>query len=477
MDYNQHTSENDDFNYGYSKNDIAFIGTIVALYMSILVILLLFIMLITKYVNKNELLCEQIASKQGRLMFIIYIFILIAFLSSNIYTSIVPSSDLFKNDLNNHDMQKYLQLITDIRLCYRIGRTFRLIFFIFRLNLCFKDSFVECTKKSLYTLSIFVAISIMLGILSYITATIPCTATQSVINKFKFYGQWFVVAAILIDIMITIVLLGLFVNKLRMVTINISETNIQASDIKDANMNKLREKSQLNTDQLSFMSTITKNTNLAIWCLLSSIIPETYWMIQSSIYYPDPLLFLLLLSLDGMLNCLCIYLIFAYTKYEYNILCKYCDLLVSKCCIKCTQKAITKKMMTYVLELQSAVQITEIKQQTTSSSPKPDNIIINADKIDVSYYKECRTHTSTGTPSTYINNMPDTPESQNISDQHHNNENITHSIDLDIIHDVQTDHDKHLTDLEDKYIKPTLDNSESYKITEKELNDILDNIE
>ena len=139
---------------------------------------------------------------------------------------------------------------------------------------------------------------------------------------------------------------------------------------------QIKQAADLNTIQMNMMNTIVKNTVLAIWGIFSSLIPETFAIIalcledsdtqNESFVGVDPILFCLLLAVDGTINCYCVFLSFIYAKSEYDAVCKCCDSCLANTFIKCAKRSIEKEIAHEIEEVQLGAQSTDV---TPTPSP------------------------------------------------------------------------------------------------------------
>mmetsp|Transcript_44158 Transcript_44158/g.39401 ORF Transcript_44158/g.39401 Transcript_44158/m.39401 type:complete len:141 (-) Transcript_44158:93-515(-) len=109
--------------------------------------------------------------------------------------------------------------------------------------------------------------------------------------------------------------------------------------------------------QLKMMGAIIKNTNLAIIGILSSFTPEIYAVVNdiaSDSQGPpgDPVVLSVILAIDGLVNCFCVYFCFHFAKEEYSKCCKYSHKCVSSICNRLAQRSMKKKLEKDILQSQ-----------------------------------------------------------------------------------------------------------------------------
>ena len=209
------------------------------------------------------------------------------------------------------------------------------------------------TKKIIYPLALCIMLSFMTGSISSILSL--CRVSDA------FEGPTHTVAALRcvafsVDFLTNFFILYLFIHKLWMITMmganeltiskELTMKNVDSITIQ----NKIRESAKINPQQITFLRTMTKNTNLAIWGIVSSLIPETVlvtaaWTMSGDKPDVDGLIISVIFVVDGVINSFCAYLLFSYAKEEYRRFCGYCDKRLARCCTFLVQKRIARSQI------------------------------------------------------------------------------------------------------------------------------------
>ena len=321
---------------------------IIALFLIVLLIISMFI----KYVRKNKDFRDAIKSKSGRPLFILLVITIISFLAAIIVTLEYTVEDLFTN--SNVIAGEYFTMVSSITICYRLGRLSMTSLFLFCLHISLKGSAMEIsTKKIIYPLALCIVLSFITGSISSILSL--CNVSDA------FAGPTDTVAALRcvafsMDLVVNALILYLFIHKLWNITMmGANELTISKElTMKDVHsvtiQRKIRESAKINPQQIAFLRTMTKNTNLAIWGIVSSLIPETLlvtaaWTMTGDKPDVDGLIISVFFRVDGVINSFCAYLLFSYAKDDYRRLCRYCDGCLSRCCTVLVQKRIARSQI------------------------------------------------------------------------------------------------------------------------------------
>eukprot|EP01083_Nonionella_stella_P095106 266927_1 len=88
--------------------------------------------------------------------------------------------------------------------------------------------------------------------------------------------------------------------------------------------------------------TITKTTLLSLIGILTSFWLHLEMMASGIKGDTEAVLYRAIASIDGAVNIICMYLIFAFARPYYDIGCKWCHIGMSKCCLFVTKKAVLK---------------------------------------------------------------------------------------------------------------------------------------
>eukprot|EP00487_Bulimina_marginata_P007426 TRINITY_DN28631_c0_g1_i1.p1 TRINITY_DN28631_c0_g1~~TRINITY_DN28631_c0_g1_i1.p1 ORF type:complete len:107 (+),score=17.81 TRINITY_DN28631_c0_g1_i1:50-322(+) len=87
---------------------------------------------------------------------------------------------------------------------------------------------------------------------------------------------------------------------------------------------------------------MTKSTLLNSIGLLTTICLQITVIAMSSQHYVDDMFCRAIASFDGAMNVVCMGLVFAFAAPYYKVVCRICDIGMSKCCICITEKAVLR---------------------------------------------------------------------------------------------------------------------------------------
>lgn len=313
--------------YGEVDSSPAYISFNVISYLSSVMIIFLFIMMIIKCFKKNTDISKMSESKRGKIILLFVIFMFLSFLAVDGIAIAFGLNDLMKNTLS--DKQEYRRMIAYVRILYRFGRLILTMFFLARMYMCFMSTPLQISKKSVFMLLfVYFTFCWLLGTFAnaaYLIKEIELREVVSILNLISF----------IVDMLINTLILCLFIRKLFDFMIG-----------------------QKGQNKANIIDTIVKNTVLCIWGVCSSFVPEIFCIV--SVYLSsdndggnekkgaqgspiDPILLCILLVIDGAINCLCVYLSFSWAQREYEFVCRCCAKCLNNACIRCTEKWIEKK--------------------------------------------------------------------------------------------------------------------------------------
>jgi len=101
----------------------------------------------------------------------------------------------------------------------------------------------------------------------------------------------------------------------------------------------------------NLVRTITKSTLLSLIGIMTSFWLHIEMIVMAIKGESDGALVRALASIDGGINVICMYLVFAFARPYYDIGCKVCHVAMSKCCIVATKRAVVRAHSTTMTEL------------------------------------------------------------------------------------------------------------------------------
>eukprot|EP01084_Bolivina_argentea_P033236 61501_1 len=217
------------------------------------------------------------------------------------------------------------------------GRWSMLLLFVFRIDLSFRDSVLQYSKKVLFTLYIIVYFMPFLLIVMFIFVGIFPHASGAIAILTAFI--W-----ILLEFILSVTLIILFIYKLLVLfrtranhvlsTVIANNLSLSSSEHKSNSMKRAptTTKSETVIVSIETIKMMTKYTLLVVVSILSSSINMiiALWIDLALFYY-------FFFAVDCVINALCLYLILnqPHPKHIYGFLCKYCNSFCEKCCIYC----------------------------------------------------------------------------------------------------------------------------------------------
>ena len=282
----------------------------VLFYASICIISMVIILFIIKWIRRDKQLLTQSKNKVGKTFLIMFIAMTLCFFSGDIIILL-------------GDGAEGMYILTQ-SFIYRFSRGMMSIFFLLRLKLCFTGSVLEISNKRFGAILCVIILSFLIWLIGFALILSADGDKKAERREMTQLSKDFEIISWAIDCIVNIVILWLFLR-------GIWKTALPSTmDISTMTSNN---KLELDNHQLNFMKFIIKNSNLAIWGLISSMFPQIYGLLVSAQIVSNDVKYYSALAMDGAVNIVCMYLIFKFCEREYGIICRCCDKCLGKCCI------------------------------------------------------------------------------------------------------------------------------------------------
>eukprot|EP01084_Bolivina_argentea_P160777 279948_1 len=231
-------------------------------------------------------------------------------------------------------------------ICYSFAQAFLYILLMLRIYYAFNNTKYQISRQ-IYVLFIFLLV--LYGLCSLTGVIHYIAAAEYEANASEFWFKYdvdsfgtFVIGTEIIDLMISILLIALFIQTILKVTFDIS-TN-QSEVFIDAQIAKLNDEQKLLLDIsakyfiLSFVATFWTQLTAFLW-MLYWIVTYFQYMTLASICLN---VFVIALTLDAIINPICLYLILDVNDSKYQMICGRCHSLARLCCRRCTRKKVVR---------------------------------------------------------------------------------------------------------------------------------------